>query len=118
MQIGVEIEFLVAHEREPKGELQERRQKNSRYFIPLEQQDITTIVNGIPTRKYVSQLLRDAGIPAVSDHDFHEEVHQAADCFQGPQDMDDEYAVWPVKCEPGCMVTTFHESVFDYVRLW
>lgn len=117
VRIVVEIEFLVAHEREPKGELQERRQENSRYFIPLEQQDVIMLVRGIPARKYISQLLRDAGIPAVSDHDLHEEVCQAAACFPAPLDMDDEYAVWAVKCEPGCMVTTFHDGAFDYVGL-
>ncbi|POS80364.1 hypothetical protein DHEL01_v201255 [Diaporthe helianthi] len=120
-KIGVEIEFLVALERETEGQRHERGE-HDRYFIPLEQRQPSTLVNGIPARKYISQILRDAGIPAVTDHDTRlgrEEVHQAAGRFrgQGPLDIEDEYAFWAVKPESSNMIIMSHFAVFDFVGL-
>lgn len=111
VQIGVEIEFLVALEKKTEGERREPGQEFDRYFIPLERQQPTTLINGIPARKYISQVLRDAGIPAVTGH---EEVRQATARFIGPLD---EYAFWTVKPESSNMVMMPHFAVFDYVGL-
>lgn len=112
VQVGVEIEFLVALEMKS-----QERPVNERYFIPLEHQNVTTIVDGLPARKHISQLLRDSGIPAVTDHDQRDEVRQAVACFKGPLDEDDEYAFWAVKCEPAGMVMGHDVDIFDYVGL-
>lgn len=117
VQVGVEIEFLAALEMKHIIGTPRERPEDSRYFIPLEEQQATTIVDGLPAREYISQLLRDAGIPAVSDHNRRDEVRQAAACFKGPLDEDDEYAVWNVKCEPAGMVMALDAPVFDYVGL-
>ena len=101
-----------------KGEPRQNRPVDDRYCIPLEeQQHATTIIDGIPARKYISQLLREAGIPAVSDHDHHDEVRQAAACFKGRLDKEDEYAVWTVRREPAGMVMGHNTDELDYVGL-
>ncbi|KAG6366983.1 hypothetical protein INS49_001164 [Diaporthe citri] len=117
VQVGVEIEFLVALEMKHNVGPPQERPVDERYFIPLEQQKATTIVDGIPARQYISQLLRNSGIPAVSDHDQRDEVRQAAACFEGPLNEEDEYAFWSVKCEPAGMVMGLDADIFDYVGL-
>lgn len=117
VQVGVEIEFLVALEMKHTVGPPRERPVNERYFVPLDQQKATTIVDGIPARKYISQLLRNSGIPAVSDHDQSDEVRQAAACFQGPLNEEDEYAFWQAKCEPAGMVMGLDVDIFDYVGL-
>lgn len=117
VQVGVEIEFLVALEMKHNVGPPQERPVDERYFIPLEEQQATTIVDGIPARKHISQLLRNSGIPAVSDHDQRDEVRQAAACFEGPLNEEDEYAFWSVKCEPAGMVMGLDADIFDYVGL-
>lgn len=112
VQVGVEIEFLVAMELKDK----EPPAVHDRYYIPLKDQQATTIIDGLPARRYISQLLRDEGIPAVTDHDQHDEVRQAAACCKQQLDKEDEYAVWTVKCEPAGTVLD-HVEDFDYVGL-
>lgn len=117
IQVGVEIEFHAALEAEFYVGPPRERPVNDRYFIPLEEKQPTTVIDGIPARKYIAQLLRDAGIPAVADHDQRDEVRQAAACFRGQLDEEDEHAVWNVKCEPAGMVMGLDADVFDYVGL-
>lgn len=111
VQIGVEIEFLVALEKKTEGERRELGQEFDRYFISLELQQPITLINGIPARKYISHVLRDAAIPAVTGH---EDVRQATARFIGPLD---EYAFWTVKPKSSNMVMMPHFAVFDYVGL-
>ncbi|KAI7781405.1 hypothetical protein LA080_014721 [Diaporthe eres] len=117
VQVGVEIEFLVALEMEHNVGPPQEKPVEDRYFIPLEQQEVTTKVDGIPARRHISQLLRNSGIPAVSDHNQRDEVRQAAACFEGPLNEEDEYAFWAVKCEPAGMVMGLDAEIFDYVGL-
>lgn len=117
VQMGVEIEFLAALEMKNTTGTCREKPADHRYFIPLEQQQVTTLVEGTPAREYIAQLLRDAGIPAVSNHDNRDEVHQAAACFNGALDEQDEYAFWVVKCEPAGMVMALDTDEFDYVGL-
>lgn len=117
VQVGVEIEFLAALEMKHNFGTPRERPVDNRYFIPLSEQRATTVVDGIPAREYISQLLRNAGIPAVSDHSHRDEVRQAAACVKVPLDENDEYAVWNVKCEPAGMVMGLDADKFDYVGL-
>lgn len=116
-QVGVEIEFHAALEAEFYVGPPRSRPVNDRYFIPLEEKRPTTVVDGLSARKHLAQLLRDAGIPAVSDHEQRDEVRQAAACFKGQLDQQDEHAFWNVKSEPAGMIMGLNADIFDYVGL-
>lgn len=117
VQVGVEIEFVIALEKKTNVEPRRERPKDYRYFIPLEERTDTTIIDVLPARKYISRLLRDAGIPAVSDHEFRDEVRQAAACFNGWLDQHDEYAHWSVKYEPVGTAMDFSEDEFQFAGI-
>lgn len=117
VQVGVELEFHAALEAEFYVGPPRERPVNERYFIPLKDKQPTTVIDGLPARKYIAKLLRDAGIPAVSDHEQRDEVRKAAACFKGRLDEEDEHAFWNVKCEPAGMITGLDADIFDYVGL-